>query len=64
MSRQRDEDYVTELIGARHGVVHHFLIDRDLDREGFLHLLHLVRTLLGLVCEEIERMLGVELGPG
>lgn len=53
-----------ELIGARHGVVHHFSMDRDLDREGFLYLLHLVRALLGLVSEEIEHKLGVELGPG
>lgn len=52
------------LIGARHGVVHHFVIDRDLDRDGFLDLLHFVKALLDLVSEEIERKLGVELGPG
>jgi hypothetical protein len=52
------------LIGARHGVVHHFSLDRNLDREGFLDLLHLVRSLLDLMANEIERKLGVTLGPG
>jgi hypothetical protein len=52
------------LIGARHGVVHHFSIDKELDREGFLVLLHLVRTILEIMGNEIEKSLGVELGPG
>jgi hypothetical protein len=47
------------LIGARHGVVHHFSLDRKLDREGFLHLLELVRTLIDVVAQEAERKLGV-----
>ncbi len=52
------------LIGTRHGVVHHFSIDRELDREGFLVLLHLVRTILEIMENEIEKSIGVELGPG
>jgi hypothetical protein len=52
------------LIGARHGVVHHFSLDRDLNREGFIDLLHLVRALLDVVAKEIERKLGLPLGPG
>jgi hypothetical protein len=52
------------LIGARHGVIHHFSLDRNLDREGLLDLLHLVRELLRLMAKEIERKLGVKLGPG
>jgi hypothetical protein len=52
------------LIGARHGVVHHFSLDRNLDREGFIDLLHLVRALLEIMAKEIERKLGVTLGPG
>lgn len=52
------------LIRARHGVVHHFSIDRELDREGFLVLLHLVRTILEIMGDEIENALGVQLGPG
>lgn len=52
------------LIGARHGVVHHFSLDRNLDREGFIALLHLVRALLGIMSKEIERKLGMTLGPG
>lgn len=52
------------LIGARHGVVHHFSIDRELDQEGFLNLLYLVRAILEVMGEELERKLGVQLGPG
>ncbi|MDO8140152.1 MAG: hypothetical protein Q6358_01515 [Candidatus Brocadiales bacterium] len=52
------------LIGARHGVVHHFSIDRELDREGFLSLLHLVRAILEVMGREIEKKLDVQLGPG
>jgi hypothetical protein len=48
-----------ELIGARHGVVHKFVLDRQLDRDGFLHLLELVRTLIDVVAQEVERKLGV-----
>jgi hypothetical protein len=47
------------LIGARHGVVHEFSLDRKLDRDGFLHLLELVRTLIEVVAREVERKLGV-----
>lgn len=47
------------LIGARHGVVHHFSLDRNLDRNGFMHLLELVRTLIDVVAHEVERKLGV-----
>ena len=48
-----------ELIGARHGVVHKFVLDRKLDRDGFVHLLELVRTLVEVVAHEVERKLGV-----
>jgi hypothetical protein len=52
------------LIGARHGVVHHFYLDRALDRESFLDLLHLIHAILDHMAIEIERKLGVPLGPG
>lgn len=51
------------LIGARHGVVHHFSLDRDLDHDGFTDLLHLVRALIDVIVDEIERKLGVAIGP-
>ena len=35
-----------DLIKKRHGVVHHFFLDRDLDQDEFLDLLHFVKTLL------------------
>jgi len=57
-------DALTNLIGARHGVVHHFTLDRSLDRNEFLDLLHLVRALIAIMGTELERKLGVELGPG
>jgi len=57
-------DALTNLIGARHGVVHHFTLDRSLDRNEFLDLLHLVRALIAIMGTELERKLGVELVPG
>lgn len=57
-------DALENLIGARHGVVHHFALDQALDREGFLDLLHLVQAILAIAAKDIERKLGVELGPG
>ena len=52
------------LIGARHGIVHHFSLDRELDKNGFLDLLHLVIAILEVIGDEVERKLGVPLGPG
>lgn len=52
------------LIEARHGVIHHYAINRDLNRDGFLNLLHLTRILLQSAASEIEKKLGVPLGPG
>lgn len=52
------------LIGARHGVVHHLSIDRELNRKDFLILLHLVRAVLSVMGDEVEKKLGVQLGPG
>lgn len=55
---------LANLIQSRHGVVHHFAMNRQLDRNGFLDLLHLVRALIGFVSDEIERKLGIVLGLG
>lgn len=52
------------LIGARHGVVHHFSLDRQLDRDGFLQLLHLVRIIIETLEDEITQRLGLPLSPG
>jgi hypothetical protein len=52
------------LIGARHGVVHHFSLDRQLDREGFLGLLGLVQSVVEQMAAGIERKLGIPIGPG
>jgi hypothetical protein len=52
------------LIGARHGIIHDFSLDRELDREGFLTLLELVRALVEVMANTIKSKLGVPLGPG
>lgn len=52
------------LIGTRHGVVHHFSLDRQLDREGFLQLLHLVRAILDTFQVEMSHRLRLAIGPG
>jgi len=53
-----------DLIGARHGVVHRFSLDRRLNREGFLDLLESVRAIIGEMSEAIEKKLGIPFGPG
>ena len=55
---------LNHLIGARHGVVHHFALDRNLSREGFLTLIHLVKTIIDVMCKEFEKKIGVAIGPG
>jgi hypothetical protein len=55
---------LANLIGARHGVVHHFSLDRQLRREGFLELLHLVRAIVDVLETEMALKLKVPIGPG
>ena len=50
-------DALKHLTGARHGVVHHLSIDRELDRDGFVALLSLVRAILEVVGAEVKRKL-------
>ena len=57
-------DALSNLIGAKHGVVHHLSIDRSLDRDGYLRLLYLVRAIIDVMSKEMEKVLGVPLGPG
>ena len=52
------------LIGPRHKIVHHFSVDRNLDRDGFLDLLDLVRAVVDVMGDEIGRNLNVPIGPG
>jgi hypothetical protein len=56
--------FLVGLIQRRHGVIHHFSLDRDLNRDKFLDLLHTTRTVLRSGANEIERKLGITLGPG
>ncbi len=48
-----------DLIGTRHGIVHQFSLNRDLDREGFLHLIALVRILVDVLAVEVSKKIGV-----
>lgn len=57
-------DALSNLIGARHGVVHHFSLDRAMSKDDILHLIELVRVIIEMVGGEFERKLGVEIGPG
>jgi len=57
-------DALNNLIGARHGVVHHFSLDRNLSREDFLNLIHLVKTIINVMSKEFEQKLGIKFGPG
>jgi len=56
--------WLENLIETRHGVIHHFSLNRGLDRETFLDLIHFVRALLQVVSEGFEQKLGIKLGPG
>jgi hypothetical protein len=56
--------FLVELIQRRHGVIHRFSLDRDLNRDTFLDLLQTTRTVLRSSANEIERKLGITLGPG
>jgi len=57
-------DALQDLIGSRHGVVHHFSVNRELDRDGFLQLLHLFKAIIDAFEYEMTRRLGFALGPG
>ena len=56
--------FLSDLIKRRHGLVHRLTVDRQLDRATFLRDLEGVRLLLKSAAAEIERALGVPLGPG
>jgi hypothetical protein len=58
------QTFLAGLIQRRHGVIHHFSLDRGLDRDQFLDLLQATRTVLRSAANEIERKLGTPLGPG
>ncbi len=58
------DEALKDLIGTRHGVIHHFILNRDLDRNGFLYLINFVKTVLEVVSEEIERKLDIKLDSG
>jgi len=58
------ESFLRDLISTRHRVIHHLEVYKALDRKGFLALIEGTRTLLTLSVKQIERALGVELGPG
>ena len=56
--------FLAGLIERRHGLIHRFSIDRDLSRDQFIDLVESTRVLLQSAATEIERKLGIPLGPG
>jgi len=36
------ENRISDIIQYRHGVVHHFAIDRSLTKEGYIHILEAI----------------------
>ncbi len=56
--------FLDGLISSRHGVIHHFELDRNLDRKTFLTLLEGTEALIQLAAAEIENRLGITIGPG
>lgn len=55
---------LSNLINARHGIVHHYYLDYELDREQFLELIELIKTIISTIAAEFERKLGVPLSKG
>ena len=49
------ENRISEIIQYRHGIVHHFAIDRTLTREGYLHILEAIEKGIGEFISFVEK---------
>lgn len=49
------ESRISEIIQYRHGIVHHFSIDRTLTKEGYIHILEAIEKGIGEFVNYIER---------
>ncbi|MER1938953.1 hypothetical protein, partial [Proteus terrae] len=48
------ENRISEIIQYRHGIVHHFALDRSLSREGYLHILEAIEKSINEFISFIE----------
>lgn len=49
------ENRISDIIQYRHGIVHHFEIDRSLTREGYIHILEAIEKGIGEFISYIEK---------
>lgn len=52
------ENRISEIIQYRHGIVHHFAIDRSLTKEGYVHILEAIDKAIGEFISFIEKKYG------
>jgi hypothetical protein len=55
------ENRVAEIIQYRHGIVHHFAIDRTLTKEGYLHILEAIEKAIVEFVDFIETKYGMKI---
>lgn len=55
------ENWVSEIIQYRHGIVHHFCIDRTLTREGYIHILEAIEKSISEFVGFIEKKYGMKI---
>jgi len=49
------ESRISEIIQYRHGIVHHFAIDRSLSRDGYIHILEAIEKGMGEFVSFVEK---------
>ena len=49
------ENRISDIIQYRHGIVHHFAIDRSLTKEGYIHILEAIEKGIGEFISFIEK---------
>lgn len=54
------EKRISDIIQYRHGIVHHFSIDRSLTRQGYIHILEAVEKSLEELTSFIEKKYNIE----
>jgi hypothetical protein len=49
------ENRISDIIQYRHGIVHHFAIDRSLTKDGYIHILEAVEKSIGAFISFAEK---------
>jgi hypothetical protein len=57
-------DALDDMIKLRHGVVHHFSIDLDVDRERIIELIATSKAIIRMFVDEIEAECGIRIAAG